>query len=82
MIAADSDVYEHSEERILQILNFSGYSGLMNLRRIGEVKAKKIIAERENGYFQSIDDLERIGMKESAIQLFRQDNQIISPEGM
>ena len=54
----------------------------MNLRRIGEVKAKKIIAERENGYFQSIDDLERIGMRESAIQLFRQDNEIISHQGM
>ena len=66
---------------MLQILNFSGYSGLMKLRRIGEVKAKKIIAERENGYFQSIDDLERIGMRESAIQLFRQDNQIVSHEG-
>ena len=67
---------------MLQILNFSGYSGLMKLRRIGEVKAKKIIAERENGYFQSIDDLERIGMRESAIQLFRQDNEIISHQGM
>ena len=76
MISTDANAYEHSEERILQILNFSGYSGLTQLRRIGEAKAKKIMAERENGYFQSIDDLARIGMKKPAIDLFRQENQI------
>jgi len=41
-------------DRLLQILNFAGLSGLEKLKRIGPSKATKILHERENGLFSSV----------------------------
>ena len=65
---------EQNEERVLQILNYAGLSGLLKLKMIGDTKAKKILKERESGLFVSIDDLKRIGMSERSIEKFRSEN--------
>lgn len=63
-----------SEEKLLEILNFSGLNGLEKLKRIGPSKAKKILKGREDGLYTSVNDLERIGMSQKAIQSFVNDN--------
>ncbi|KAK8804288.1 hypothetical protein WA171_000380, partial [Blastocystis sp. BT1] len=65
---------ESQEERILQILNFGGMSGLLKLPKIGVVTAEKILSARKEGLFQSIDDLTRIGMKPQGITTFKKVN--------
>ncbi len=68
---------ESQEERILQILNFGGMSGLLKLPKIGVVTAEKILSARKEGLFQSIDDLTRIGMKPQGITTFKKVNGIV-----
>lgn len=46
---------QQNEERVLQILNYAGLSGLLKLKTIGEAKAKRILKERESGLFVSVD---------------------------
>ncbi|KAM7458797.1 hypothetical protein BLSTO_00445 [Blastocystis sp. subtype 1] len=65
---------DRSEKKVLQVLNYAGLSGLVKLKRIGESKATKILHERENGLFTSIEDLSRIGMNPNAIQRFKSEN--------
>ena len=42
------------EEKLLQVLNYAGLSGLVKLKTIGETKAMKILHEREDGLFSSV----------------------------
>lgn len=63
-----------SEEKLLDVLNNSGLNGLEKLKRIGPSKAKKILKGREDGLYTSVNDLERIGMSQKAIQSFVNDN--------
>lgn len=77
MITAANHVEDNevtSEEKLLDILNFSGLNGLEKLKRIGPSKAKKILKGREDGLYSSVNDLERIGMSQKAIQSFVNDN--------
>lgn len=77
MITAANHVEDNevtSEEKLLEILNFSGLNGLEKLKRIGPSKAKKILKGREDGLYSSVNDLERIGMSQKAIQSFVNDN--------
>ena len=46
---------QQNEERVLQILNYAGLSGLLKLKTIGEAKARRILKERESGLFVSVD---------------------------
>lgn len=77
MITAANHIEDNkvtSEEKLLEILNFSGLNGLEKLKRIGPSKAKKILKGREDGLYSSVNDLERIGMSQKAIQSFVNDN--------
>ena len=46
-----------NEERVLQILNYAGLSGLLKLKMIGDTKARRILKERESGLFVSVSRL-------------------------
>ena len=46
---------QQNEERVLQILNYAGLSGLLKLKTMGEAKARRILKERESGLFVSVD---------------------------
>lgn len=67
---------ETQEERVLQVLNFAGLSGILKLQQVGTVRAAKILHAREEGLFQSVDDLARIGMKPQGISNFKKVNGI------
>lgn len=43
-----------SEEQLLQVLNYSGLSGLEKLKKIGPTKATKILRGREEGLYTSV----------------------------
>lgn len=45
---------QHNEERVLQVLNYAGLSGLLKLKMIGDTKARRILKERESGLFKSV----------------------------
>lgn len=45
---------QQNEERVLQILNYAGLSGLLKLKMIGDTKARRILKERESGLFVSV----------------------------
>lgn len=54
-VNGDGEQQQQNEERVLQILNYAGLSGLLKLKTIGEAKARRILKERESGLFVSVD---------------------------